>query len=952
MSARRIFSLILVALVFVNFSIASAQIFDVSLALDSPSGNLPQGATSAPILRVKLTALGDDFQYSSSMVVASSSMNGMDNVKAYLGSTQVGETSDIDPTNDDAEFNYGASVIVRDGTFITLVFIGDLRTPAGVNYQPGTVVRLSLAAGTFNAVGLKTGKLVSTPSVIGRPLTVLGSKLTVVKNLAVPDAGPANPNGVIGKQEMLIGSLVITAGAGEGSDIPVITMRDTLGTAAEVFQNLRLESGGPADTSGNYSAGTRIGITVGTLTQGPTSYDFRPNPAISLDANRQLVVNIYADGLSSARAEQVARVNNTAVGVFTVQEVQGVGRQTGSSTSNAMTPGFDTLQRIYIAQSGVFRTGLDSTMAIKSNVLADSGYTGMGLYFSASVEDMAFCQPVFMVYAQDTLGNYINPLDVIGDIVFYTKHPDAVIREPLPAYVSNEIVGRPYGFMMGGSQLWRLVERGQTVFGGLDYKVRSSAKAGTRFWFVYYSEDVYKFDQEILTRPNIVVRGESSSYSIRPEQVPFRELIGPVITVVDSIAIPPPDSTSPPQPIFNFDGVIGPEELFRKPFDLKTESPAQGFEFTFFCPGADSLAWSESAEFITQTRLEGDTLRVVGVSAQGGYKLGELVVKYSAPGTYEIPWSVVLYLTGGTKVGQEGTLRVKVLAEPAVSVEPPVISVADSARVKLSPALGVLFGFGTDGISGELRNGWFVPSLESVRLYDWQGKTEARTTLRFATEFGVVTADLTLKALLGDVNIDNGVNVIDVVMMLRFILDDVYFVSYQQVVSDFDHSGSFDLWDVIALVRHILGLPQETHETLSPPVLTKSVAADLVGLISRLEAMPGVDQQAVVELKRLLGLGTGEGNVSVPTEFSLEQNYPNPFNPTTTIKFALPQSGHVVLKIYNMLGQEVIELVNAVLPAGFHEVIWNAAGTASGMYFYRLTANGGGVQTRKMALLK
>jgi 5'-nucleotidase/UDP-sugar diphosphatase len=95
-----------------------------------------------------------------------------------------------------------------------------------------------------------------------------------------------------------------------------------------------------------------------------------------------------------------------------------------------------------------------------------------------------------------------------------------------------------------------------------------------------------------------------------------------------------------------------------------------------------------------------------------------------------------------------------------------------------------------------------------------------------------------------------------------------------------------------------------------------------------------------------------EGKQSArPTEFRLEQNYPNPFNPTTTIQFVVPVSGFVSLKIYNLLGQEVATLINGELSAGQHDVVWNAKGIASGMYFYKLEARGY-TATKKMILLR
>jgi hypothetical protein len=94
--------------------------------------------------------------------------------------------------------------------------------------------------------------------------------------------------------------------------------------------------------------------------------------------------------------------------------------------------------------------------------------------------------------------------------------------------------------------------------------------------------------------------------------------------------------------------------------------------------------------------------------------------------------------------------------------------------------------------------------------------------------------------------------------------------------------------------------------------------------------------------------GTG---TELPKTYSLNQNYPNPFNPTTVIKYALPVSGFVTLKIYDILGSEVYTLDNSYRKAGYYEASFDAANLASGVYFYKLVT-GGFVSTKKMLLIK
>jgi predicted GH43/DUF377 family glycosyl hydrolase len=92
-------------------------------------------------------------------------------------------------------------------------------------------------------------------------------------------------------------------------------------------------------------------------------------------------------------------------------------------------------------------------------------------------------------------------------------------------------------------------------------------------------------------------------------------------------------------------------------------------------------------------------------------------------------------------------------------------------------------------------------------------------------------------------------------------------------------------------------------------------------------------------------------NLSAPDNYVLKQNYPNPFNPTTTIEFDLPKTVQVSLKVFNILGEEVITLVSDRLSAGSYSYDWDASNLASGVYLYRLQA-GDYVETRKMVLMK
>ena len=118
-----------------------------------------------------------------------------------------------------------------------------------------------------------------------------------------------------------------------------------------------------------------------------------------------------------------------------------------------------------------------------------------------------------------------------------------------------------------------------------------------------------------------------------------------------------------------------------------------------------------------------------------------------------------------------------------------------------------------------------------------------------------------------------------------------------------------------------------------------------------------VDQFFTIEEGSLTTVRVDKKNLSgIPKEYALFQNYPNPFNPTTTIRYQLPKSGRLTLKIYNLMGQEIISLVDEKKESGKYKIEWDglnrdghAAGT--GLYLVRMSASKITV-SKKILLLK
>jgi hypothetical protein len=140
------------------------------------------------------------------------------------------------------------------------------------------------------------------------------------------------------------------------------------------------------------------------------------------------------------------------------------------------------------------------------------------------------------------------------------------------------------------------------------------------------------------------------------------------------------------------------------------------------------------------------------------------------------------------------------------------------------------------------------------------------------------------------------------------------------------------------------------------PYTYESTVDDSLVMMKFILSIGSNDTELYLDAVRILDLHpstTVDDEIGYPVgQFRLNQNYPNPFNPKTVIRYSLPVTCHMDLSVYNLLGQKVVTLVSGQHTAGTHTVKWDATGFPAGIYFYKLVAENGFTQTKKLVLLK
>jgi hypothetical protein len=239
-----------------------------------------------------------------------------------------------------------------------------------------------------------------------------------------------------------------------------------------------------------------------------------------------------------------------------------------------------------------------------------------------------------------------------------------------------------------------------------------------------------------------------------------------------------------------------------------------------------------------------------------------------------------------------------------------------------------------------------LPPSNYFRKYDededgvpeWHYEDDVDIRARCYIQWGVTGA---CEGTRGDVTGDGNVNVLDILAIANHILGINILTGDALCRADCTGDGVVNILDALAVANVILGLlPACPGGGACKPEVTPEVIELMESLRSYLP------ESAFAEIMALV-----KGEVGVPAEYSLAQNYPNPFNPVTSIRYTVAGDVRTELTVYNVLGQEVVTLVDGVKAPGAYTVEWDASDLASGVYFYRLTA-GDYTATRRMVLMK
>lgn len=313
-----------------------------TIASDSPVGNVPASSTNVLLAKWNMKAAGEAVKVKT-LVVTCASGDGstvIKNIKLSVDGSQVGSTAtNLTCGGGDSEtFTFGNSFTVEAGKTVPFTVNADLNDST---VTTGDTVAISLSAGSSNAQGIVSLTAISTAATSGRTVTVASGTLSVAKNSALGEYSSARPMGVLGATGVRVASFTILGGA-EPSEISSIVVGDntTSDVLSSYFNNFRV-------MRGTSQLGTTVANPSATMT-------FNVSPALVVGVGESIVVDVYADLLSST-SSSLSAINGTAL--VSVDSVVATGKNTGATTTVSPT----TLgQAGYVATSGMLRVTADA----------------------------------------------------------------------------------------------------------------------------------------------------------------------------------------------------------------------------------------------------------------------------------------------------------------------------------------------------------------------------------------------------------------------------------------------------------------------------------------------------------------------------------------------------------------------------------------------------------------
>ena len=253
----------------------------------------------------------------------------------------------------------------------------------------------------------------------------------------------------------------------------------------------------------------------------------------------------------------------------------------------------------------------------------------------------------------------------------------------------------------------------------------------------------------------------------------------------------------------------------------------------------------------------------------------------------------------------------------------------------------------------QVGNLWQYHNVDPMETYIWQDEIVGDTTLPNGFKYFIFSGISLGANFLRQEN--SKVFAYDIANSAEYVLFDFNAKSNDTISTFHNKTRTIILHSVIdTLLKKQWNFFEYWGDSVYSYIFYDWTIVDNIGL-TNLRIEPGTQYYMTgAEINgRIIGTITDvtEQNKIIPDKIILMQNYPNPFNPVTTIKFILPYADNVELKIYNLLGEEVVTLTNMYYSAGEHQIKWNASNKSSGIYFYKIKTSCYS-ETKKLLLLK